>query len=158
MPVFTDSARALLKRLEGCRLAAYRDQAGVWTIGYGHTGAGVVRGLVWTQAQADLQLSADIARFSAGVARLVAPVQLTDAQFSALVIFAFNVGLVALEGSTALRDVHAGNLAGVPGELAKWCHIHDRSGVPVVDPGLVARRNAEIALWRSGSTPERNVA
>ena len=35
---FSESARALLKRLEGCRLVSYQDQAGIWTIGYGHTG------------------------------------------------------------------------------------------------------------------------
>ena len=26
-----------IKQFEGCRLEAYRDAAGVWTIGYGHT-------------------------------------------------------------------------------------------------------------------------
>lgn len=33
----------LIKQYEGCRLAAYRCAAGVWTIGYGHT-AGVHSG------------------------------------------------------------------------------------------------------------------
>lgn len=27
----------LIKKFEGCRLAAYKDSSGVWTIGYGHT-------------------------------------------------------------------------------------------------------------------------
>ena len=28
----------LIKQFEGCRLTAYKDSVGVWTIGYGHTG------------------------------------------------------------------------------------------------------------------------
>ena len=35
----------LIKKFEGCRLTAYADVAGVWTIGYGHTGKDVVPGL-----------------------------------------------------------------------------------------------------------------
>ena len=38
---------------EGCRLTAYQDTLGIWTIGYGHTGPEVCEGLVWTQDQAD---------------------------------------------------------------------------------------------------------
>ena len=33
----------LTERFEGCRLAAYPDTGGVWTIGYGHT-KGVAEG------------------------------------------------------------------------------------------------------------------
>ena len=28
-----------IKKFESCRLTAYQDAAGVWTIGYGHTGS-----------------------------------------------------------------------------------------------------------------------
>lgn len=42
----------LLKRFEGCRLKAYQDEAGVWTIGWGET-AGVKKGMVWSQDHAD---------------------------------------------------------------------------------------------------------
>lgn len=145
---FTDDAKALLKRLEGCRLTAYRDQAGVWTVGYGHTGPEVRAGLVWTQAQADAQLDHDLQRFILGVQAMVGSEPLTDNQFSALVIFAFNVGLVALHGSTALRDVRSGRLARVPAALMLWNEIRDKSGVHVVDAGLVKRREAECNLWR----------
>ena len=53
---------ALIKQYEGCRLAAYRCAAGVWTIGYGHT-AGVHSGMTITQAQADAYLQQDIAKY-----------------------------------------------------------------------------------------------
>ena len=38
----------LIKRFEGCRLKAYLCPAGVWTIGWGSTGPGIVKGVVWT--------------------------------------------------------------------------------------------------------------
>lgn len=138
----------LLKRLEGCRLKAYQDNAGVWTIGYGHTGPGVHEGLTWTQEQADAQLNDDVQRFVWGVsAALLNEPPLTENQFSALVVFAFNVGLMAFRGSSALRDIRFGQFKMVPADLAKWNKIHDKSGVMMVDPGLEKRRAAEIDLW-----------
>ena len=41
-----------LKIDEGCRLTAYQDTVGVWTIGYGHTG-GVKKGDKITQKEAE---------------------------------------------------------------------------------------------------------
>lgn len=51
---------------ESCKLIAYQDSLGVWTIGWGH--ADVPPGTVWTQDQADGQLDRDIesATFFAG--------------------------------------------------------------------------------------------
>jgi lysozyme len=51
----------LTERFEGLRLTAYQDQAGVWTIGYGHTGPDVYRGLCITQNEACVLLLRDIA-------------------------------------------------------------------------------------------------
>lgn len=147
---FTSAALALLKRLEGLRLSAYRDAGGVLTIGYGHTG-GVKPDSVLTAHQAEVVLDSDLGRFIPGVEHLIegAPLPLADAQFSALVIFAFNVGLVAFEGSTARRDVLSGHLDAVPAALALWNKVRDASGVLVVNAGLVHRRQAEIDLWNS---------
>ena len=47
---------ALTEQFEGCRLTAYQDQVGVWTIGYGHTGTDVTPGLTITQQQAEAGL------------------------------------------------------------------------------------------------------
>lgn len=145
--IFTDPAKVLLKTLEGCKLKAYQDGGGVWTIGYGHTGPEVHAGLVWTQEKADATLESDLEPRIAGVRRLLAFTVLGQNQFSALVIFAFNCGLIALQGSTALREARAGHLDRVPAALALWNKVKDASGVPVVNPGLVNRRAAEIALW-----------
>lgn len=51
-------AAPLIASDEGCRLQAYKDTVGVWTIGYGH--ARVQPGECWTQAKADAQLRADL--------------------------------------------------------------------------------------------------
>ena len=147
--VFTPKALALLKQLEGCRLAAYQDQAGVWTIGYGHTGRDVSQGTMWTQDFADMMLDVDVQAVVSGVTAIVHPfAPLTDNQFSALVIFAFNVGIAALMGSTLLRHVNGGLDSFVPDDFMQWIHIH-KGGQVVVDPGLQKRRAAEAALWNS---------
>lgn len=50
---------------EGCRLLAYQDQFGVWTVGWGDTGPGIVAGTRWTQAQANDALLARLNGFCA---------------------------------------------------------------------------------------------
>lgn len=49
----------LIKSFEDCRLTAYQDSVGVWTIGYGHTN-GVYAGMTITQAQAEEFLRSDL--------------------------------------------------------------------------------------------------
>jgi len=137
---------ALTQEFEGCRLTAYQDQVGVWTIGYGHTGAGVVSGLTITQDEADALLSSDIAASSSFVNQVVT-VPLKQNQFNALVDFAFNLGRAALGGSTLLRLLNAGNFDGAAGQFELWNH----AGGKVV-AGLTRRRVAEKALFQNGAT------
>lgn len=138
-----------LKQWEGCRLSAYRDSAGVWTIGYGHTGPDVYSGLKITQEQADKLLISDLLRFERAVDSTV-KVSLTDHQFGALVSFAFNVGVSAFQGSTLARKLNDGDYNAVPGELARWNKV-TVNGKKVVLTGLVNRRAAEAGLWAAGS-------
>ena len=60
-PAMIGSVRDLVKYHEGLRLVSYQDTGGVWTNGYGATGADVVPGLTWTQAQAEARLDSDLA-------------------------------------------------------------------------------------------------
>lgn len=60
----SDSIKEKIKAWEGCRLSAYRCPAGVWTIGYGHTGADVKPGMKISQARADELFDADIDAFA----------------------------------------------------------------------------------------------
>lgn len=155
MPTFTPEAKQLLKRLESCRLDAYNDRkdgGGSWTIGWGHVGPEVFKGVRWTQEMADAMLDKDLARFITGVEHMTMGVAgLSDPQFSALVLFAFNEGLHALLGSVLLRVIRAGDFRSVPEQLARWKYDHDAEGKPVIDPILVNRRKAETALWLSGN-------
>ncbi|EAA8860060.1 lysozyme, partial [Salmonella enterica] len=60
----SDSGLATLKREEGCKLTAYPDSRGVWTIGTGHTGKvdGITihKGMTITQDTADRLLRDDL--------------------------------------------------------------------------------------------------
>jgi len=136
-----DAGLNLIKEFEGCKLTAYICPAGVLTIGYGSTGPHVVPGMTITQEEAETLLRDDLRRFEEGVEQLV-EVPLNDNQFSALVSFAFNLGLGALSGSTLLRLLNEGNYAAVPAQLARW----NKSGGKVL-AGLTRRREAEGKLW-----------
>ena len=71
----THQGRKLLMEREGCRLKAYKDSVGVWTIGVGHTsGAGppiVTKGLAITQERANIIFADDVAEFEDGVTNLI---------------------------------------------------------------------------------------
>lgn len=80
-----------LKRDEGCRLTAYPDTLGIYTIGYGH--AHVRPGTVWTQAEADEALAADIAKAEALLdAHIPWWRTLTDPRQDVLANLCFNMG------------------------------------------------------------------
>jgi len=136
---------ALTELFEGCRLTAYQDQVGVWTIGYGHTGSDVTPGLTITQAQAQALLARDVSRAVACVNNSVL-VRLTQEEFDALVDFVFNVGAGAFRGSSLLRYLNAGDLAGAAAQFVLWSHAGG-----AVNSGLMRRRQAEVALFNSGS-------
>lgn len=131
----------LIKSFESCRLQAYQDQGGVWTIGWGSTGSDVGPGLVWSQEEADQRLMDGIQSVEEGINTLVS-CDLTDNQFSALVCFAYNVGVDALAQSTLLRDINAGDFDAAANEFLRWDKVR---GAMV--PGLLRRRLAEKALF-----------
>ena len=90
-----DIALDFVARWEGRRLVAYRDVAGVLTVGYGHTGADVAEGQAITKARARALLKADLETAAARLeARIGAEVveALTPSQYAALLSFVFNLG------------------------------------------------------------------
>ncbi|WP_133364827.1 lysozyme [Qipengyuania sediminis] len=147
------SAIALIKRFEGCArvrpcglIEAYPDPGtggAPWTIGWGATGPGIGPGTVWTQAQCDARLVADLARHAAEVAEALGDAPTTQSQFDALVSFHYNTGAIAR--ATLTRRHKAGDYAGAAAEFARWKHAGGR-----VMRGLVRRRAAEAALYRAG--------
>ena len=147
----TEEGLALIRRFEGFRAAAYRCPAGSWTIGYGHTseaGAPVVRpGMRISEAEAREILARDVERFAADVRQALTQ-QLSNAQFSALVSFAYNVGTPAFRRSSVLKAVNAGRFDKVPAALKLWVKAKGR-----VLPGLERRRAAEVELFMSDAPP-----
>ncbi len=137
-----------MKHFEGCYLKAYRCPAGVWTIGFGHTGLQHKDGTVYaartiTRKTAEDLLRYDINQFEERVKVLCRYHALLFCEFDALVSFDFNTG--ALHRSTLLKHVLAGEDLKAANEFMKWT----RGGGKVL-PGLVRRRKAERALYLGG--------
>lgn len=144
MSDWLDLCEPLVKQWEGCRLTAYQDIVGVWTIGYGHTGPDVHEGLTWTQAQADDNLSRQL-RFEfapAVINALHRPYK--PQQLAAMVSLAYNVGIKAFTGSTLVRLFNLGDMVAAESQFHRWI----RAGGKVTQ-GLVNRRAAEAALFAS---------
>ena len=138
----SDNGLNAIKRYEGCRLTAYQDVKGVWTIGYGHTGD-VFYGETITQAEADALFRNDIQKFVKGVNSLLGSTRVNQNQFDALVSFAYNCGLTALKNSTLLRKVKANpNDPTIKDEFKKWVY----SGGKYIQ-GLANRRSSESELY-----------
>lgn len=146
----------LIKEFEGChrkrndgKVEAYPDPGSggdPWTIGWGSTGVGIVRGTVWTQAECDNRLVRDLVRYADDVKRALgrALPNTSQQQFDALVSFHYNTGAI---GRATLTRLHcAGDYRGAAAEFSRW----NKAGGRVM-PGLTRRRAAEAALYRSGS-------
>ena len=136
----------LIKQFEGCRLKAYRDIVGKWTIGYGST-TGVSEGDEITAEEAEERLQRDLAWFENGVAKVV-EVKIRQNQFDALVSLTYNIGLGNFRKSTVLRKLNNRDDFGAAAAFLMW---RKAGGVEVV--GLLRRRRAERELFLRGTEP-----
>lgn len=143
----SEKGMALIKQFEGCKLTAYQDSVGVWTIGYGWTqpvdGKPIRAGMTIKQETAERLLKTGLVSYESDVSRLV-KVGLTQGQFDALVSFTYNLGSRSLSTSTLLRKLNAGDYAGASDEFLRW----NKAGGKVLN-GLTRRREAERALFLS---------
>jgi lysozyme len=148
-----------IKKDEGVRSRPYQCPALLWTIGVGHVidpnhakvpladrkqlpiPAGWDR--VLSADEIDDILRKDLARFEAGVSRLI-KVELTQGQFDALVSFSFNVGLGNLQNSTLRMKVNRSDFEGAAEQFLVWTKAGGR-----VLPGLVKRRTHEKEMFES---------
>lgn len=144
----------LIHYFETCRLEAYPDPGSAdgkpWTIGWGHTGPEVKRGLKWTQQQADEAFKMDIEKFESGVLKLV-KVVVNQSQFDALVSFAYNVGIGSFASSTLLIKLNRSDFLSAASEFLRW---NKNDGKVML--GLSRRRAAEQALF-TGQSVERAI-
>lgn len=142
----------IVKKYEGCNLAAYQDSVGIWTIGWGHTGD-VQDGDYCTQEQADQWLNDDYDQAQQIVLDNVTT-DLTDNQLGALTSFVYNIG----EGCTGKKDGFVHLITGGPSHLLIYCNRGDFSSAAdqflswekaggVVLLGLQRRRIEERALF-----------
>lgn len=109
-----------LMMMEGLRLTAYRDAAGVPTIGYGHT-KGVRMGDRISEDWARKLLRQDVAEVERQVKAM--RVASSEGQLDALVSFAFNVGIGRLRRSTLLRLIREGGTKlQIQREFKRWVY------------------------------------
>jgi len=143
---------AIIKNFEGLRLSAYRDVAGVWTIGYGstryHDGKQVKPGdQLANELQADALFRNTLGLYEdAGNEAVKVP--MTQNQFDALVSFTYNEGTGALKGSTLLAKLNEKNYAEAAAHFLAWDKITDpKTGEKITCDTLVQRRQEESRLF-----------
>jgi len=160
----------LMHKYEGFRSRPYLCPADIWTIGYGHVlyqeqiRLPVVRppgkttadipmirreyplkaedNRVWTKEEINHLFRSDVTAFERGVLRLVPGVVGRQGSFDALVSISFNFGLGNLQRSTIRMKANRGDWEGAADAFRAWT-----KGGGKVLPGLVKRREAEIALF-----------
>ncbi len=141
---------ALIRRFEGLRLEAYRDSAGIWTIGYGHTAqAGRPTpgpGMRITRAEADALLARDLGKYEAAVTAALTRLPSRN-QFDAMVSLCFNIGPGNFTRSGVVRAFNAGDDRQAADLFLVWNRAAGR-----VLPGLTRRRQGEKRLFLSGGT------
>lgn len=121
---------------EGLRQTAYADPVGIPTICFGET-KGVKLGDRATLEECKALLADSLEIADRGVRSCVKGL-LPDYRRAALVSFTYNVGVSNLCGSTLVRKLNAGDVAGACNELTRWNRAKG-----IVLPGLTKRRAAE---------------
>ncbi|WP_334324719.1 lysozyme [Gilliamella apicola] len=134
----------LIKSFEGLKLEAYKCQAGIWTIGYGHTKNVKDKDII-SNSHADCFLVQDLYFIEQSINQLV-KVELNQNQYDALCSFVFNVGVLAFNQSTLLAKLNMGNYIGASNEFERWNKI-TVDGIKQFSTGLTNRRKAEKNLF-----------
>lgn len=142
---------ALIKAWEGCKLEAYRDAVGVWTIGYGHTWAAgnprPAQGMKITQARAEEILIVDLIQYERAVINALTT-EPNENQFAAMVSLCFNIGPGNFSKSSVVRYWNAG----MPDKAAAAFLLWNKAGGKILK-GLANRRAAEIKLFNKPVEP-----
>lgn len=141
--------RPLVKHFEGLHkvvrwkpaisVAPYLCPAGFWTQGYGHL---VRKDAPEVSTDTCDQWLEDDLKLAIAQTTVLTKAPLVDHQRDALTSFVFNLGASRYRGSTLRAKINRGEYGEVPDELRKWVY-----GGGQRLPGLVLRREAEVALW-----------
>lgn len=142
-----------IMKKEGIRLVAYRDIVGVWTICGGITAAAGIRiypGMTMTMQRCTELMWVKVAEYRSGLHRYFTAatiaLRLPPTRDTAYTSLAYNVGIVGIGKSTAVRRLNAGDVRGGC-EAITW---YDKAGGRVVR-GLFERRKDEKAKCLIGA-------
>lgn len=144
-----DAGYEFIKQWEGVRNKAYRDSAGIPTIGIGfirykvgaRAGTRVQMQDYLTDDEIKAEFAVQIAAYEDAVAEAV-KVALTQSQVNALVSLCYNIGVNAFKGSTVVRELNKRKYQAACTAIGMW----NKAGGRVVQ-GLVNRRKAEQVLF-----------
>lgn len=165
----SDAGLHLMHKFEGFRNKPYLCPAHIWTCGWGTVlyqeqirlpmirvegkDVPMIRkeypirpedNRVWTKEELAEMFKADLATFERAVLRLIPGVFRHQSRFDALVCLAYNIGGGNLQRSQIRMRANRGDWEGAADAFRQWT----RGGGKVL-PGLVKRREAEIALFLS---------
>lgn len=144
-----DAGYEFIKQWEGVRNKAYRDSAGIPTIGIGfirykvgaRAGTRVQMQDYLTDDEIKAEFTVQIAAYEDAVAEAV-KVALTQSQVNALVSLCYNIGASAFKRSTVVRELNQRKYQAACKAIGMW----NKAGGRVVQ-GLVNRRKAEQVLF-----------
>lgn len=154
-----------IAEFEGIVLVPYRDSAGVWTIGVGHTAAAgppdpknqflVAHGMSLGEALA--LFAQDAEKYAMQVSRVI-PIPLEQHEFDALVCFHFNTGAIARGRdkkwkASLVYDLLAGRRKSAAAKFLAWSKV-TINGKKITSTGLLARRQMERKLFETGDYAE----
>jgi lysozyme len=144
----SDAGLTFISAWESERDVAYQDQAGIWTIGFGHTGGDVSEDLTWTteQSLAALMDDTDVAQKTVNVAIEGGNISTAQHEYDAMVSLAFNIGSRAFLNSSVCRFHRAGKHSLAGSAFLLWDKYH-LDGKLTTSAGLKRRRQAEMQLY-----------
>lgn len=148
--MISDKGLAFIKKWEKLELHAYRDIAGIPTIGYGSLrhldGSKVKLGDVIDELTAELLLRYECDDIAPKIDAMTLP-DLTQCQEDALISFCYNVGATAFRDSTLRKRINAcaPNLE-IRTQFMRWNKARI-DGVLRPVRGLTRRRKAEADMW-----------
>jgi lysozyme len=129
--------------LEGTKTTPYKDIGGIPTVCTGHTGTDVKMGVKWTPAQCTEVLKQDLVKHGKGILECV-NVPLTENQYNAFTLFAFNVGVGAFcKSSSVLKPLNEGKYSDACNGMYKWVYVNGK-----YVQGLYNRRKVEVAMCK----------
>jgi lysozyme len=164
---------ALMHEFEGYRNKPYLCSASMWTIGWGHVlyqdqiklpplrkegYTGPLRkdyplkdqdNRTWSKDELVKIFKDDLVSFERGVLRLAPTLVGHQGAFDACVAFSFNAGLGNFQRSTIRMKINREEWDDAAEAFKQWT-----KGGGKVLPGLVRRRNAEIALFKTSFDSE----